>query len=125
VADRFHLRQNLAEALNQVLNAHGHILAAVNAALHQAPVAQPDGTVAGPVPPPSSPRTAQELAHQRQAPRRALHQPIWAFHQQGWPAWAMAQQWGIGKKTVFRDLHTATFPERQRRADRGRSILTP
>jgi Transposase len=52
VADRFPLLQNLAEALDQVLNAHGHILAAVNAALHQAPVPQPDGTVAVPVPPP-------------------------------------------------------------------------
>jgi transposase len=125
VADRFHLLQNLAEALDQVFNAHGHILEAVNEALHQAPMARPDGTVAVPVPPPSSPRTAQELAHQRQAQRRALHQQIRAFHQQGWPAWAIAQQLGIGTNTVFRYLHTATLPERQRRADRGRSILTP
>jgi transposase len=77
------------------------------------------------VPPPSSPRTAQELAHQRQAQRRALHQQIWALHQQGWPAWAIAQQLGIGKNTVFRYLRMETLPERQRRADRGRSILTP
>jgi transposase len=125
VADRFHLLQNLAEALDQVFNAHAHILEAVNEALHQAPVARPDGTVAVPVPPPSSPRTAQELAHQRQAQRRALHQQIWALHQQGGPAGAIAQQLGIGKNTVFRYLHAATLPERQRRADRGRSILTP
>jgi transposase len=125
VADRFHLRQNLAEALDQVFTAHGHILEAVNAALRQAPVAQPDGTVAVPVPPPSSPRTAQELAHQRQAQRRALHQQLWAFHQQGWPAWAIAQQLGIGKNTVFRYLRMETLPERKRRADRGRSLLTP
>jgi hypothetical protein len=83
VADRFHLLQNLAEALDQGFNAHGHILEAVNEALHQAPVAQPDGTMAVPVPPPSAPRTAQELAHQHQARRRALHQQIWALHQQG------------------------------------------
>ena len=125
VADRFHLLQNLAEALDQVFTAHGHILEAVNAALRQAPVAQPDGTVAVPVPPPSSPRTAQELAHQRQAQRRALHQQLWAFHQQGWPAWAIAQQLGIGKNTVFRYLRMETWPERKRRADRGRSLLTP
>jgi transposase len=125
VADRFHLLQNLAEALDQVFTAHGHILEAVNAALRQAPVAQPDGTVAVPVPPPSSPRTAQELAHQRQAQRRALHQQLWAFHQQGWPAWAIAQQLGIGKNTVFRYLRMETLPERKRRADRGRSLLTP
>jgi transposase len=125
VADRFHLLQNLAEALDQVFNAHGHILEAVNAALHQAPVAQPDGTLAVPVPAPSSPRTAQELAHQRQAQRRALHQQIRAFHQQGWPAWAIAQHLGIGKNTVYRYRRLTTLPERKRRADRGRSILTP
>jgi transposase len=125
VADRFHLLQNLAEALDQVFNAHGHILEAVNEALHQAPVLQPDGTVAVPVPPPSSPRTAQELAHQRQAQRRALHQQIWGFHQQGWAGWAMAQPLGSGQHTVDRDLRPATLPERQRRADRGRSLLTP
>jgi transposase len=125
VADRFHLLQNLAEALDQIFNAHRHTLEAVNAALRQPPVPQPDGTVAVPVPPPSPPRMAQELAHQRQARRLALHQQIWGFHQQGWPAWAIAQQLGIGKNTVFRYLRMATLPERQRRADRGRSILTP
>jgi transposase len=125
VADRFHLLQNLTEALDQVFNAHGQALKAVNAALNQAPVAQPDGMMAVPVPPPPLPRIAQELAHQRQARQQTLHQQIWAFHQQGWPGWTIAQQLGIGKNTVFRYLRTATLPERQRRADRGRSILTP
>jgi transposase len=90
VADRFHLRQHLAEALDQVLNAHGNTLESVHEALRQAPVARPDGTVAVPVPPLPLPRTARELAHQRQARRRVLHQQIWAFHQQGWPRWAIA-----------------------------------
>jgi transposase len=125
VADRFHLLQNLAEALDQVFNAHGNALEAVNAALRQAPVAQSDGTVALPVPPPPLPRTARELAHQRQARRLALHQQIWALHQQGWPGWAIAQQLGIGKNTVYRYLRMETLPERKRRTDRGRSILTP
>jgi transposase len=125
VADRFHPLQNLAETLDQVFNAQRHTLAAVNAALRRAPVAQPDGTVAVPVPPPSPPRIVQELAHQRQARRLALHQQIWAFHHQGWPGWAMAQQLGIGKNTVFPYLRMATLPERKRRVDRGRRILTP
>ena len=125
VADRFHLLQNLAEALDQVFHAHGHGLEAVNAALRQALVTQADGTVAVSVPPSSPPRKAQELAHQRQARRLALHQQIWACHQQGWPAWAMAQPLGIGKNTVFRDLRTETLPARKRRMDRGRSLLTP
>jgi transposase len=33
VADRFHLLQNLAEALDQVFTTHGQVLNAVNAAL--------------------------------------------------------------------------------------------
>jgi transposase len=125
VADRFHLLQNLAEALDQVFHAHSQALAAVNRVLHQAPVARPDDTVAVLVPPPLRSRVVQELAHQRQARRLALHQQIWGFHQQGWPGWAIAQQLGIGQNTVYRDLRTATLPERKRRADRGRSILTP
>jgi transposase len=125
VADRFHLLQNLAEALDQVFNAHSHALEAVNAALRQAPVPQPDGTVAVPVPPPSPPRIAQDLAHQRRARRLALYQQIWALHRQGWPGQAIATQLSIGKNTVFRYLRTPTCPERKRRSDRGRSILTP
>jgi len=125
VADRFHLLQNLAEALDQVLNAHRDTLAAVNAALRRAPVARLDDTVAVLVPPPSPSRIVQELAQQRQAQRLALHQQIWGFHQQGWPGWAIAQHLGVGKKTVDRYLRMTTLPERQRRADRGRSILTP
>src|SRR5215510_6389146 len=107
------------------VNAHSSTLEAINEVLHQAPGARPDGTVAVPVPPPPPPCSARELAHQRQAQRRALHQQIWGLHQQGWPGWAIAQQLGIGKNSVYRYLRTETLPERQRRADRGRSILTP
>jgi transposase len=125
VADRFHLLQNLAEALDQVFNTHNHALQAVNEALHQAPVTQPDDTVAVLVPPPSPPNIAQELAHQRRAQRLALYQQIWALHRQRWPGHAIATQLGIAKNTVFRSLRTPTFPERKPRSDRGRSLLTP
>jgi transposase len=108
-----------------VFNTHDKALKAVNEALSQGSVTPPDGTVAVPVPPPLPPRTAQEQAHQRQARRLALHQQIWAFHQQGWPGWAIAKQLKIGKNTGFRYLRTPTLPERTRRTDRGRSRLTP
>jgi transposase len=125
VADRFHLLQNLAEALDQVFNAHGEALRAVNEALSQASLTQPDGTMAVPVLPFPSPKVAQELAHQCQGRRLAFHLQIWAFHHQGWPRRAIAKQLGVGKNTVFRYLRTATLPERKRRTDRGRSLLTP
>jgi transposase len=125
VADRLHLGQNLAEALDQVFNTHHKVLKAVNEALSQAAVTLPDGTVAVPVPPPPLPRPAQELAHQRRAPRLALYQQIWGLHRQGWPGHAIATQLSIGKNTGFRSLRTPTFPERKPRSDRGRSILTP
>jgi transposase len=125
VADRFHLLQNLAEALDQVFNAHGHTLQAVNEALRQVPVPPPDGTGAVPVPPPSPPRIAQKLAHQRRAQRLVLYQQIWALHRQGWPGQPIATQLSIGKNTVFRYVRASTFPERKQRSDRGRSILTP
>src|SRR5262249_14127877 len=49
VADRFHLLQNLAEALEPVFTTHDRALQAVNAAMRQQPVLLPDGTVAVPV----------------------------------------------------------------------------
>jgi transposase len=125
VADRVHLLQNLAEALDQVFHAHGKALAAVNEALRQVPVTLPDGPAAVLVPPPSPPRVAQELSHQRRAQRLALDQQIWALHRQGWSGHAIATQLGIGKNTVFRSLRTPPFPERKPRSDRGRSLLTP
>ena len=70
VADRFHLLQNLAEALDQVFTTHGQGLDAVNAALRQQPVPLPDGTVAVPVPSPDPPTPAQQRAAQRQARRQ-------------------------------------------------------
>ena len=55
VADRFHLLQNLREALDQVFTTHGKALDAVNDLVRQQPMALPDGTVAVPVPPRHAP----------------------------------------------------------------------
>jgi transposase len=123
VADRFHLLQNLVEALEQVFHTHRTALAAVNDALRRQGVPLVDGTVAVAVPPP--PPTGQEKTAQRRARRVECHQQVWALREQGWPGHAIAAHLGIGKSTVFRYLRTATLPERTRRADRGRSILNP
>jgi transposase len=123
VADRFHLLQNLVEALEQVFHTHRTALAAVNDAIRRQGVPLVDGTIAVPVPP--APPAGQEKTAQRRARRVECHHQVWALRQQGWPGHAIATHLGIGRSTVFRDLRTAALPERTRRADRGRSILNP
>jgi transposase len=125
VADRFHLLQNLREALDQVFSTQSHVLDAVNELMCPLPVPLPDGAIAVPVPPHALPLPAQQRAAQRQAHRQALHTQIWALHRQGWTAPAIAQQVGVSLRTVQRDLRTATFAGRRRRSDRGESVLNP
>ena len=126
VADRFHLLQNLREALDQVFMTHEKALEAVNALMRQQPVLLPDGTAAVPVPPPvETPTPAQQRAEHRQARRQARHTQVWALHHQGWTAPAIAQHVGLSLRTVQRDLRSATFAGRTRRSDRGDSVLNP
>lgn len=125
VADRFHLLQNVAEALEQVCSAHGQVLTAVHEAMRQAPIRQADGSMAVPVPLPPPAPTAQELASQRRARRLALYEQVWTLRRQGWSGEAIARQLGLGRTTVYRYLHAPTFPERKGRADRGKSVLNP
>jgi transposase len=123
VADRCHLLQNVAEALEQVCSAHGPVLTALHEVMRQAPIRHADGSVAVPVPPPSPAPTAQELATRRRARRLATDEQVWALHRQGWSGEAIARQLGMGRTTVCRSLHAPTFPERTGRAERGQSLL--
>jgi transposase len=125
VADRFHLVQNLAEALAQVFSAHGDALKAVSAALSGTPVLQSDGRTAVPVPPSAPSLQEQTRAAQRRARRLATYDHVWTLHRQGWSPRAIAQQLGMGRWTVVRYLRTPTFPERTGRSDKGQSLLTP
>jgi transposase len=125
VADRFHLLQNLREALDQVFITHSPILDAVNETMRQQPVPLPDGAMAVPVPPHDIPLPAQQRAAQRQARRQALHTQVWALHHQGWTGAAIAQHVGLSLRTVQRDLQRATFTGRKQRSDRGDSVLNP
>ena len=125
VADRFHLLQHVAEALEQVCSAQGPVLTAVHQVMRQAPISLADASVAVPVPPPPPAPTAQELANQRRARRLAAYEQVWALHRPGWSGEAIARQLGLGRTTVCRDLHTPPFPERKGRADRGQSVLNP
>src|SRR5262245_4738266 len=112
VADRFHLLQNLVEALEQVFQTHHQALAAVNDAIRGQGVALADGTVAVAVPPPLP--TRPEKTAQRRARRVECHRQVWALHDQGWPGHAIATHLGNGKNTEFRYLRTPTLPHRKR-----------
>ena len=125
VTDRFHLLQNLAEALDQVFSTHGDALKAVSDMLSRTPVVQPDGRPAVPVP--SHTPTPQERmrAAQRRSRRLATYDQVWTLHRQGWSNRAIAQPLGIGRMTVVRDLQAPTFTERKGRSDTGKCLLTP
>jgi transposase len=125
VADRFHLLQNLAEALDQVFSAHGNALKAVSSTLSNTPVLQADGRTAVPVPPSAPALQEQTRAAQRRARRLATYDHVWTLHRQGWAPRAIAQQLGMGRWTVVRYLRTPTFPEHKGRSDQGKSLLTP
>ena len=125
VADRFHLLQNLREALDQVFSTYNHVLDAVNETMWRLPVPLPNGALAVPVPPHAIPLPAQQRAAERQARRQALHTQVWALHRQGWTAPVIAQHVGMGLRTVQRDLQSATCAGRKRRSDHGESGLNP
>jgi transposase len=125
VADRFHLFQNLAEALEPVFTTHDRALQAVNAAMRQQPVPLPDGTVAVAVPPPPTPPAEEARAAQRAARRQARYDEAWALHRQGWSTAAIAAQVGCSRRTIERYLQMPTWPGRQHRRHYGRSVLNP
>src|SRR5712691_10836854 len=125
VADRFHLIQNLAEALTEVFTTQRPALDAVNAAMRQQPVSLPDGTVAVPVPPPATPPRAQQQAAQRAAQRQATYEQVWTLHRQGWTVPAIAAQVGHSRHTIERYLRLPAWPVPQHRSTYGRSVLNP
>ncbi|OLE26662.1 MAG: hypothetical protein AUI36_31945 [Cyanobacteria bacterium 13_1_40CM_2_61_4] len=125
VADRFHLVQNLAEALEEVFTTQHQAFDAVHTARRQQPVPLPDGTTAVPVPPPPTPSRAAQQAAQRAARRQALYDAIWALHHQGQPVAAIAAQVDRDRRTVQHYLRLPTWPAPQHRSTYGRSVLNP
>jgi transposase len=125
VADRLHLLQNLAEALDQVFSVHGKARKAVSGARSRSPVIQSDGRTTVPVPPSAPTLQEQTRAAQRRSRRLATYEHGWRLYRQGWSNRAIAQHLGLGRMTVVRYLQVSTFPERKGRSDTGKSLLTP
>jgi transposase len=133
VADRFHLRHNLADVLTDVFRAHAPQLALINTQHSRAPTPVHDPTCPAaapasssvPLAPPQSSTAAARLARQRRTRRWAHYHQVWTYHQQGWTLDAIAQQVGLSRRTVPRYLQSPTFPERQPRHRRDRRMLEP
>jgi len=86
VADRFHLLQNLAEAMEVVFTAHAKDLRAAEQACCDA-VAIKRGTVSIPPAPPQA--RARVLAVARREPRLAAHEQVWNLRGQGYSGQAI------------------------------------
>jgi transposase len=133
VADRFHLLHHLADVLTDVFRAHAPQLALINAQCTAVPMSlhDPASPATGPslstVPlAPQQPSTrAMALAATRRPQRVACYQQVWAYHRQGSTLDAMAHQVGLSRRPVQRYLQSPTFPERQPRHGRDRSLLDP
>jgi transposase len=122
VADRFHLLQNLAEALELAFTAHAHELRDLEQARRRAAVAEGVSVRPDPPPPPKHPLI---LAVARREQRLATHRRVWELWREGWPGHDIARHLGIGRTTTYRYLKSETFPERKGRSDAGRSAVDP
>jgi transposase len=127
VADRWHLLQNLREALERLLDQHSACLyAAANEPV--APVVEPEpppSPQADETPPPASSPALTQAQQKRQATRDrrlARYQAVLELQQQGLSRRAIARQLGLGYRTIQRYLDAGTFPEMAQRRQ-GCSIL--
>lgn len=123
VADRFHLLKNLTEGLEQVLGTHGAVLKAVDMAQRLADA--PEGAAVMIAAATPTQPDAQQRAEQRRAQRLKTYHKVWQLHEEGWSNGAIANKVKLSSRTVQRYLSTSSFPERQGRSDRGRSLLNP
>ena len=110
-ADRFHLLNNLGEALEGVL---AHHLAAHRNCQAEKTSATPLERSQSKQPPKLSPKEAQQKQARREE-RLAQYQQVVALRKQGFSQTAIADQVGIGHATVSRWLAHDTFPEQQPR----------
>ena len=122
IADRFHLLQNLAEALELAFTAQARELRDIEQARRRA--AAIEGVPVRPDPPPP-PKRPLALAVARREQRLATHRRVWELWREGWPGHDIARHLGIGRTTTYRYLNNEAFPERKGRSDARRSAVDP
>ncbi|BAY59510.1 transposase IS204/IS1001/IS1096/IS1165 family protein (plasmid) [Leptolyngbya boryana NIES-2135] len=136
VADRFHLMQNLAEVLEQVLRTQTQVLRTVGETESKQVSSETIAVIAqilsdlvpksDQVSETDSQLQEEQLigsAHWQK--RSTQHQTIWSLFEQGWATAAIAQEVGLGVRTVQRDLRKPQFADPQRRSDYGDSLAVP
>lgn len=126
IADRFHILENLAEALEKTFRSNVRELKEAEAVVLQKSqlILNPNIDIVA-VPPPAPEK--DDLLHAQQCRDKRLenYQQTWALHEQGLGRQQIAQQAGISIRSVDRYLKQPTFCERQKRSDRGKSVLDP
>ena len=136
IADRWHLLENLGDALVKVLALHqgplGHLshptpppeatLSATGAPL--ATLIDGPEPSAGPEEPGAARSALRERQHQRRVARYSRFQEVRDLAQAGATVSAIARQTGLDRKTVRKFIHAEAFPEQQPRAKRAR-LLDP
>jgi transposase len=107
VADRWHLLQNLSDALRYALEPHHRILS--QAAIEVSDSVDPPVAAAS-IPAPTRPKLSQQHSRQR---RHSIYEQVVDLLQGGMNQCQIAAQLGIGRRTVRRWLHANGFPERK------------
>jgi transposase len=138
VADRWHLVDNLADALEDLFRSKGACLATAAGALSAQATPNEEGGTPAPAasdgvyqgkrrhPRPQLARARQDAAAEAGvARRRERYEQARALHAKGATNAAIARTVGIGHRTVYRYLHQDP-PQRKRRSDFGqRRVITP
>ena len=117
VADRFHLIQNLANPLQAVFLDNSNEIMLMKPPEPPDPPEPPGQADSSDSPPEpvSPPNPAPSSTHKRQA----RFQKVWELRRNGCTILQIAEQVGIGERTVRRLLQQEEFTDRQRRSDRG------
>jgi transposase len=119
VADRFHVVDDLGDAIERVLDQHRSVLRELTL---PSPLATVDGTSSQTADTTSSTDDGRRLARHKhgQQRRRALlridrYERLHALKQQGWTIGAMARELGMSRRTIERWNKIDGFPERKPR----------
>ncbi len=125
VADRWHLLNNLSEALVKVLEAHASALQKLSSN-DSTPVSVPPRPSETELGSSAKPSPADQRQQQRREQRRSRYERVRARHQRGMSLSAIAQEVGLDRKTVRKFIQAPAFPEPQpRHRVRSGSKLDP